>query len=135
MAVTNNHNEIVLKLLEYDANPNFIRLGENTALSVAVLNQNYEISQLLLKHGADPNSKEYKDPILTMAYSSQNNDMIKLLVNFGAKIDEIDDINSKTTSLTRDDTGLMVKFPKSSLKSQDEIETIKLDKFSQQKRV
>lgn len=77
-------------LLEYGANPNHFNSKRNmTVLCDAIdFNHNIENIKLLLLYGADPNwiSPKGDQPILKKAINLDNAEIVKLLVQYGAKI-------------------------------------------------
>ena len=61
-----------------------------TGLQLAVKNNNVELAELLLKHGA----KERGDPILLLAAKNGNTEVADVLINHGAHIDGLSSMES-----------------------------------------
>ncbi len=61
------------------------------ALGAAVFNENCEIAKLLLERHANPNGRGlFSLPVLHQAARTGNNEMIKLLIEYGADVNDID---------------------------------------------
>lgn len=94
----------IRSLIEEGIDLNHISKGGMTYLYYAMLNKNYEVMELLLKHGADPNihSKFYTSPAYpTIGYGDDNGiclaycgrraydiKYMKLLVKYGANVND-----------------------------------------------
>lgn len=94
-AVTYRHNDIVKMLLELNSDPNFKSKSGFTVLHQAVWTGQYEIAQLLLQSQANPNCQDdckhtplgdCKHTPLHDAALKGNQEMIKLLIDYGADI-------------------------------------------------
>ena len=83
-AVMNNHSTITEKLIRSGAlvNVKIHHASVKTPLSFAVKQQNYLLSKLLLEYGAD--IKLSTEDVLKAAVQADNQEMIALLVNYGA---------------------------------------------------
>ena len=91
-ATVNNHIEIVELLLAHDANVNHIEKTHNRTALHAAAHFNYaEIASLLIKSGADLNSRsiinDAGEAPLHWAARRGNSDAIEVLVNAGANLD------------------------------------------------
>ncbi len=91
-ATVNNHIEIVELLLAHDANVNHIEKSHNRTALHAAAHFNYaEIASLLIKSGADLNSRstinDAGETPLHWAARRGNSDAIEILVNAGANLD------------------------------------------------
>lgn len=84
-------------LLDAGAKVDFPDLTGRTALFWAADNNNFELSQLCLKHGADPNAySSGAQSVLVMPLMKKQQDVKKLLTSFGAKLDFAQDfLNAK----------------------------------------
>jgi len=84
-------------LLDAGAKVDFPDLTGRTALFWAADNNNFELSQLCLKHGADPNAySSGAQPVLVMPLMKKQQNVKKLLTSFGAKLDFAQDfLNAK----------------------------------------
>ncbi|CAL7962916.1 ANK_REP_REGION domain-containing protein [Gammaproteobacteria bacterium] len=84
-------------LLDAGAKVDFQDLTGRTALFWAADNNNLELSQLCLKHGANPNAySSGAQPVLVMPLMKKQQDVKKLLTSFGAKLDFAQDfLNAK----------------------------------------
>lgn len=83
-AVKNNKEDIVKELLENGLNPNIKYKKNNTLLYYACSCSNYVIIELLLKHGADPNS------VVTMTKMGSViscTEMAEMLLKYGLRPD------------------------------------------------
>ena len=87
--------DVVSKLQVYGGNPNKDSL-DKSPLAAACVNQNVELVDMLLKHGADPNiessscdpDSKHKLPLF-VAVEKGNNDITVSLLNAGARVDAI----------------------------------------------
>lgn len=88
VAVRNNRKEIVKLLIDKGADIN-IKLSHGDPI---LMGASLDIAQILINNGADINVKnsEGKTP-LSIAIDNNNVDMVRLLLNHGAKINEITD--------------------------------------------
>lgn len=94
-AVNYGYFDIVNLLVQAGADVNAIypELGD-TVIMNAVHNEYFDITELLLKWGADPNKKNFNgDNALIWADRTDNDDIINLLVSYGADIQSL--LNSK----------------------------------------
>lgn len=86
--------------LQNGADPNVIEedpFFSNPILRTAVMNNNVEIVELLLLHGADPNAEDSKgDQILWRAVSTDNPELVALLLDAGA---DVHAINSEASAV------------------------------------
>jgi hypothetical protein len=84
-------------LLDAGAKVDFPDLTGRTALFWSADNDNFELSQLCLKHGADPNAySSGAQPVLVMPLLKKQQNVKKLLTSFGAKLDFAQDfLNAK----------------------------------------
>ena len=101
MACLNDNVEKVEQLLQEGVNANLVyNEGANTLL-MAVVNRNYlSVAQKLIQYGADVNKKNLKGYTPLMAACDvlvDNDDMVNLLLNNGAKVNEVSE--SKATAL------------------------------------
>ena len=79
--------EVYTLLLEYDADPNHLDDGGNSALMYAALHAPVEATRMLLDAGADPNLKAGEDGY-TAAYFAvmgMREDVLELLIAAGAE--------------------------------------------------
>lgn len=77
-------------------NPNIDYLYNNdaTALFLAVQNNNYEVAEILLKSGANPNlTASTGSTALHMAVGENNTKMVELLLNYGGSIERLNSKN------------------------------------------
>lgn len=92
-AATEDRNELVERILEKD--PNLVHASDRdgyTPLHKACYNNNYELAQLLLKHGADPNRKtEMQWTTLHSACKWNNAKLAALVLQHGADINATSD--------------------------------------------
>jgi len=78
----------VAKVLQYNPNPNILLSNSDSALFLAISNNNKEIVELLLKSGANPNYKNVNGVnALTVSVEIQNVEILKLLLSYGARVD------------------------------------------------
>lgn len=70
-------------LLDKGADPN-TRIGDKTALGIALKEGNGKIAELLLNKGADPNTRVDDEPALSYALKNNGPGMVKLLLDKGA---------------------------------------------------
>lgn len=84
-------------ILNAKANVNFQDLTGRTALHWASENGNYQLCQLLIEYGANPNAYTYAgQPILAMPLLRKNNKIVNLLIDAGGNLDFAQDfINAK----------------------------------------
>ncbi len=90
-ALTKNNFEALKKLVEYDVNLDIISKGIYPLL-IPIKNENIEIMKYLLENGADVNIKDMSgySPLMNLISFDKNNlDMIDLLINNGAKLEDI----------------------------------------------
>src|SRR4051812_30989317 len=88
-------------LVDNKLNPNFVDEEGSTPLSYAVRAGMLKLAARLLQRGADPNvqvSNQHTDPILFLAVFSENADMIRLLIQHHANVNQPD--RSGRTALT-----------------------------------
>jgi hypothetical protein len=86
--------------LDNDLNPNeiFIFGGSDTyLLGIFINKENYEIIELLLKKGADPNILDYKAGLgRLLMVLTYNKPILELLLNYNADINKLKDISNNT---------------------------------------
>lgn len=78
-------------LIEKGIDINYRDKSGGTALQAAVHWQNYEVAEVLLKHGADPNlgsMERFLNIPLISATFKNNQKMIVMLISYGANVDE-----------------------------------------------
>lgn len=87
----NGNYELAEKLLKNKINIDEIDRWERTALMVSCYYNYYEITELLLKYGANINyiSENYNETPLRLACTNENSKIIKLLINNGAKLNNL----------------------------------------------
>jgi ankyrin repeat protein len=89
-AVKVNNLSFVNLLLDYGANPNLKtewRVGWETPLMIACINNYYEVAKLLLDYGADPTEKNNQNlPCLHLAAMNGCMEICLLLVNRGCDV-------------------------------------------------
>ena len=85
-------------LIEKGIDINYRDKSGGTALQAAVHWQNYEVAEVLLKHGADPNlgsmEKFLNIPLISATFKN-NQKMIVMLISYGANVDEALDLADK----------------------------------------
>lgn len=85
-SVKNGHNNIVRLLL---ANKSLLPYTAGESLKVACTQRNVELLKMLLRYGANPDSRTYK-PILHMAVETDEQNLVKALLDYKANIDITD---------------------------------------------
>lgn len=85
IAAQNGRPEVVELLIKNGANVNFAASKGTTPLIMAAWNGNIKIVKLLINAGADINAKDSKNSVLGYAKAKDDKEIIKLLVNAGAK--------------------------------------------------
>ena len=108
LSIIDNDIDAVELLLEYKADTNIKNLGGATALQFALdiaWVQNYEIAELLVSQGADPNVVDkYNDtPLMTICQNADEidpTDLIILLIDNGAHVNKKDDTRDGLTVLS-----------------------------------
>ncbi|KAE8144895.1 ankyrin repeat-containing domain protein [Aspergillus avenaceus] len=97
-AASLGHLECVRALLDNHVNPNTPALeGQGTPLMFAAANGHAAVCQLLLERGANPNHPLIKPPILIKLLrpdGKTNVDVMKLLLQYGARVNATDDSGS-----------------------------------------
>lgn len=100
-AVKVNNLSFVNLLLDYGANPNVKtewRVGGETPLMIACINDYYEIAKLLLDYGADPTEKNTQGlPCLHLACMNGAAEVALLLVNRGCDVTMRDGFGNNAT--------------------------------------
>jgi ankyrin repeat protein len=84
-AVLDGNLEQVRKYLKKGVDPNLLKSGWQSPLSLAVNNDRQEIAELLISYGADINPKSKNSPLCEAA-SNGHKEMVELLVEKGADI-------------------------------------------------
>lgn len=100
-AVKVNNLSFVNLLLDYGANPNVLtewRMGAESPLMIACVNNFYEIAKLLLDYGADPTAKNAMGlPCLHLAAMNGCLEIALLLVSKGCDINMRDEFGNNCT--------------------------------------
>jgi hypothetical protein len=91
-AVMKNHQEIVEFLLNYGANPRIENHSGETALSMAVIQENFNICEVLLiaRARVDQRDNQGRTPLHRAAKYNKSLRIIELFVKYGAQIDPVD---------------------------------------------
>ena len=89
----NNHIEIVNILLRFGASPRITTDRGESSLTLAVMQENLEICEKLIIAQANVNEIDLRQrtPLLKAARHNSNREIIKVLMNYGAKPDIADD--------------------------------------------
>jgi hypothetical protein len=85
--------------LDNDLNPNEIFIfgdSDTYLLGIFIIKQNYEIIELLLKKGADPNILDYKAELSQMYIILHDIQILELLLNYNVDINKLKDISNNT---------------------------------------
>ncbi|XP_023617739.1 ankyrin repeat domain-containing protein 26 isoform X7 [Myotis lucifugus] len=94
-AVQSQEEECVTILLDHGADPNIMDIDGNTALHYAVLGQNIVIVEKLLSFKANIEARNKEDLTpLSLAQSENKEQMVEFLVNRGARIRTVDQMES-----------------------------------------
>ncbi|EPQ14133.1 Ankyrin repeat domain-containing protein 26 [Myotis brandtii] len=94
-AVQSQEEECVTILLDHGADPNIMDIDGNTALHYAVLGQNIAIVEKLLSFKANIEARNKEDLTpLSLAQSENKEQMVEFLVNRGARIRTVDQMES-----------------------------------------
>ena len=85
-AAINGHLKIIELLLRFGANPRLENLKGENALTLACMQENFEICEKLIVAGADVNhlDKNGRTPLLKSARHNSNSDILQLLLKHGA---------------------------------------------------
>src|SRR5690606_24898189 len=89
-AINMNNVGLVEKCLELNAEIENIDEFNQSALLIAIYNNNSKIIKLLLEHGADPNQLYYDRSYLYRAILKNNYEVVKLLIEYNANLNYID---------------------------------------------
>ena len=94
-AVRNDYVEIAKALLKAGANPNILDRSKKTVLFVT--EKNLKMLKALLDHGVDPNlqNKEGRTFLMSRIFIKYN-EVVKLLIKHGAKINVVSKVDKKT---------------------------------------
>ncbi len=104
-------NRIIIKLIEYITNINIPNPQGNTPLMLAVMNNNIEVVQLLLRSGANVNVKNNKGNTALMIASAikpPNIQIIKILLDNGADIDIKNNISDTAEIIAKNKTNMQI---------------------------
>ncbi len=85
-----NNYEQVKKMLQEGFNPNIKDGNNDLPLHIAVKKENFLMTELLLRHGAEANVRNAwnNTPLHLAASISRNSEIIRLLLKYGAKVNE-----------------------------------------------
>ncbi|GJQ86694.1 hypothetical protein Trydic_g19789 [Trypoxylus dichotomus] len=91
-ALIRRDKEIITFLLQHGANPNYMREVDRMPLEIAIKNGDDDIVRILLAHKANINV-EYENTPLRCAITTQNMNIIRMLLQSGADVDYVDRSN------------------------------------------
>lgn len=81
-----NNKERIFQLLKMETSPNVILTEGNTLLEKAILEEeDLSYIESLLTFGANPNGQRGRVPLLFLAINTQDVELVKLMLSFGAK--------------------------------------------------
>jgi uncharacterized protein len=87
-AINSEYNDLVKTLVVLDKNLNFMSLNGISPLYSAIKSKNFEVTNLLLKHGADPDFSAFSGVTpLYLASEQGYTSLVALLLNHGANKD------------------------------------------------
>ena len=91
-AAINNHLELVKMLLMFGANPRLKTESGESSLTLACMQENFEICKRLIISRADVNECDYmkRTPLLKAARHNAQTHIIELLLENGAKLEKAD---------------------------------------------
>ena len=97
---TSGHKKLVQFLLNRGADPNAVDYGDITPLHIAAEVGHFEITKILLKHGAKVNAETLISRFTPLHKAVQRNwqDIIEILIENGARTDVEDLLLGKTLS-------------------------------------
>ena len=99
-AAMSNDINLVLRCLCRGINPNDRDMFDNIALSVAVMCDNFAITQILLQFHADPNILDrYGNYPIQYSITSRNAEIFQLLILYGSNNPIIGHINEELSRL------------------------------------
>ena len=92
-ASINNHLDIVRVLLQFGANPRIVTNRGESSLTLACMQENYDICERLIIAQADVNEVDQckRTPLLKAARHNSGNEILQLLLKHGARPDIADD--------------------------------------------
>jgi ankyrin repeat protein len=105
-AARGNHSEVVKMLLDADAHPNIPDDNGNTALRMAAAAQHAGAVRVLLEGGADCEGGTYCSGVtpLHRAAAQDATDIVKLLLDAGANVNAVSDLNQQPIHFAVDTT-------------------------------